>query len=115
MFRLLLAPLFILAVSGQEVTCYALNGDIGDNTTWVPCNKLGLTQSGVFSSCCILDGPNESRDVCDKSGLCIDSEGNYRTGLCTDRTWNSKACVRECVNEEVSQSNRLLGNLKADV
>ncbi|KAF3809556.1 hypothetical protein GCG54_00012840 [Colletotrichum gloeosporioides] len=100
MFRLLLEPLFILAVSGQEVTCSALNGDIGDKTTWVPCNKLGLQQSGVFSSCCILDGPNESRDACDKSGLCIDSEGKYRTGLCTDKTWNSKACVQECVNEE---------------
>lgn len=31
MFRLLLAPVFILAVSGQEVACYAVNVEVGDN------------------------------------------------------------------------------------
>ncbi|CAI0641934.1 unnamed protein product, partial [Colletotrichum noveboracense] len=96
MFRLLLAQIFILAVSGQEVACCAMHGEVGDNETWIPCNKLGIVQSGVFSSCCMLDGPPELRDICDKSGFCINSEGQFRTGLCTDKTWKSKTCVQAC-------------------
>ncbi|KAF4815447.1 hypothetical protein CGCTS75_v013021 [Colletotrichum tropicale] len=84
---------------GQEMSCYGINGLVGDNETWIPCNKLGLTQAGVFSSCCMLNGAPESRDICDKSGLCINSEGQFRTGLCTDKTWKSKTCVQACSSQ----------------
>lgn len=88
-------------VSAQEVSCYAPDGSVANNETYVPCNKLGITQSGVFSSCCALDGPADERDICSSSGLCINKQQQPQRGFCTDKTWKSKACVNICMDEAV--------------
>ncbi|KAF6842756.1 hypothetical protein CMUS01_02749 [Colletotrichum musicola] len=89
----------VAGVAAQEATCYAPNGDIADNHTYVPCNKLGINQAGIFSSCCALDGPVEERDICASSGLCINRQGQPQRGFCTDKDWKSKACVQVCMDE----------------
>ncbi|WYZ39775.1 hypothetical protein EsH8_IV_000116 [Colletotrichum jinshuiense] len=89
-----------LRVFAQEASCYAPNGDLANNETYVPCNKLGINQAGVFSSCCALDGPPEQRDICSTSGLCINRQGQPQRGFCTDKTWKSKACVHVCVDAQ---------------
>ncbi|KAF6830453.1 hypothetical protein CPLU01_07379 [Colletotrichum plurivorum] len=86
----------------QEATCYAPNGDIADNKTCVPCNKLGINQQGIYSSCCALEGQHETRQTCLTSGLCEDSSGQLYRGFCTDRTWRSKACTSICMGDESS-------------
>ncbi|KAK2034158.1 hypothetical protein LX32DRAFT_442129 [Colletotrichum zoysiae] len=91
-------------VIAQEAACYAPNGNLADNETYVPCNKLGINQAGVFSSCCALDGPPEQRDICSSSGLCINRQGQPQRGFCTDRTWQSKACNHVCTNVETGGS-----------
>ncbi|OLN96434.1 hypothetical protein CCHL11_00678 [Colletotrichum chlorophyti] len=95
MFTSLFAVVLGLAARGvaQGASCYAPNGDLANNETYVPCNKLGINQAGVFSSCCALDGPPEQRDICSSSGLCINRQGQPQRGFCTDKTWKSKACV----------------------
>ncbi|KAF4910716.1 hypothetical protein CGCVW01_v011636 [Colletotrichum viniferum] len=101
----MLVPLLAVAVSlaatasAQEVACYAPDGSVANNETYVPCNKLGITQSGVFSSCCALDGPADERDICSSSGLCINKQQQPQRGFCTDKTWKSKACVNICTDE----------------
>ncbi|OBR13190.1 hypothetical protein CH63R_01916 [Colletotrichum higginsianum IMI 349063] len=96
---LLMAALGLAArVLAQEAACYAPNGDLANNETYVPCNKLGINQSGVFSSCCALDGPPDQRDTCSSSGLCINRQGQPQRGYCTDRTWKSKACNHVCTD-----------------
>ncbi|KAK1989143.1 hypothetical protein LZ30DRAFT_776311 [Colletotrichum cereale] len=87
-------------VLAQEAACYAPNGDLADNETYVPCNKLGINQAGVFSSCCALDGPPGQRDICSSSGLCINRQGQPQRGFCTDKTWKSKACNHVCTKVE---------------
>ncbi|OHX00959.1 hypothetical protein CSPAE12_00313 [Colletotrichum incanum] len=90
---LLAAGLGLIArVLAQEASCYAPNGELANNETYVPCNKLGINQAGVFSSCCALDGPPAQRDICSSSGLCINRQGQPQRGFCTDKTWKSKAC-----------------------
>lgn len=99
---LLMAALGLAArVLAQEAACYAPNGDLANNETYVPCNKLGINQSGVFSSCCALDGPPDQRDTCSSSGLCINRQGQPQRGYCTDRTWKSKACNHVCTDVQV--------------
>ncbi|KAK1989819.1 hypothetical protein LX36DRAFT_465588 [Colletotrichum falcatum] len=88
----------VARVLAQEAACYAPNGDLADNETYVPCNKLGINQAGVFSSCCALDGPAEQRDICSSSGLCINRQGQPQRGFCTDKTWKSKACNQVCTD-----------------
>lgn len=85
-------------VFAQEASCYAPNGDLANNETYVPCNKLGINQAGVFSSCCALDGPPDQRDICSSSGLCINRQGQPQRGYCTDKTWKSKACNHVCTD-----------------
>jgi len=94
----------VTRVLAQEAACYAPNGDLADNQTYVPCNKLGINQAGVFSSCCALDGPAEQRDICSTSGLCINRQGQPQRGYCTDRTWKSKACNHVCTSIETGGS-----------
>lgn len=91
-----------MAVLGEEVTCYAPDGKtIGDNETYVPCNKLGITQQGVYSSCCNLDDEKASdRDLCTTTGLCLKG-GILLRGYCTDQSWESDACVKVCMDEAV--------------
>ncbi|TDZ23969.1 hypothetical protein Cob_v003413 [Colletotrichum orbiculare MAFF 240422] len=105
MLPLLLIAAFGLAVgvTAQEAKCYAPNGDLANNETYVPCNKLGINQAGVFSSCCALDGEPSQRDICSTSGLCINRQGQPQRGFCTDETWNSKACVHVCMTDENGQ------------
>ncbi|KAK1967864.1 hypothetical protein LY78DRAFT_668733 [Colletotrichum sublineola] len=91
-------------VLAQEAACYAPNGDLANNETYVPCNKLGINQAGVFSSCCALDGPPEQRDICSSSGLCINRQGQPQRGYCTDKTWKSKACNHVCTTTETGGS-----------
>lgn len=89
-------------VSAQgQVTCFAPDGvTVADNETYVPCNKLGITQQGVHSSCCRLDGPAQDRDLCASTGLCI-NDGIIKRGYCTDKTWKSPACVNVCTDPNV--------------
>ncbi|KAF9874954.1 hypothetical protein CkaCkLH20_07648 [Colletotrichum karsti] len=97
----LTATLALVAHSlAQEATCYAPNGNIADNETYVPCNKLGINQRGVFSSCCALDGEPDQRDICSSSGLCINRQQQPQRGFCTDPTWKSKACISVCMDEQ---------------
>lgn len=91
----------VLRVTAQ-VTCFAPDGvTIADNETYVPCNKLGITQQGVHSSCCRLDGAPDDRDLCASTGLCINN-GVVSRGYCTDQTWKSPACVNVCTEPKVS-------------
>lgn len=100
----LLALGLIDPVRADEVVCYAPDGKtVGDNETYVPCNKLGITQSGVYSSCCQLDGDPDERDLCTTSGLCIRGSVLSR-GYCTDKTWGSPACVNVCTSKDVGSS-----------
>lgn len=95
----LLAP---SVATAQEVECWAPDGETrADNTTYVPCNKLGIQQEGVYSSCCNLDGKPGSRDLCTTTGLCLNGSVLSR-GYCTDKTWDSPACVNVCTDEDVS-------------
>jgi len=85
-----------------EVTCYAPDGmTVAPNDSFVPCNKLGITQQGIFSSCCRLDGDAAARDLCAASGLCLNG-GVVRREFCTDKTWQSSSCVRVCLEPQVS-------------
>ncbi|CAM1504265.1 Fc.00g018560.m01.CDS01 [Cosmosporella sp. VM-42] len=98
-FGLLLA-LGLAGAQAAEVVCYAPDGETrAPNETYVPCNKLGITQSGVFSSCCRLDGNATDRDLCTTSGLCL-NRGIVQREFCTDRTWKSPACVNVCTDPE---------------
>ena len=96
-----------------EVTCYAPDGmTVAPNDSFVPCNKLGITQQGIFSSCCLLDGDPSARDLCASSGLCVNG-GVVRREFCTDKTWKSPSCVRVCLEPQVSTFG--LGKLLWDV
>ncbi|KAI0505583.1 hypothetical protein F5B22DRAFT_627014 [Xylaria bambusicola] len=91
-----LSPLALAA----EVQCWAPDGmTLADNETVVPCNKLGIQQDGVYSSCCRLDGDPKQRDYCTTSGLCLSTLDNVlRREFCTDKTWKSPACVNVCTD-----------------
>jgi hypothetical protein len=87
--------------TAQEVECWAPDGvTMADNTTYVPCNKLGIEQEGVYSSCCQLDGDPDKRDLCTTTGLCL-RRGVLSRGYCTDRNWDSPACVNVCTEDQV--------------
>lgn len=95
----LVALLTPRAATAQEVECWAPDGEtLADNTTYVPCNKLGITQEGVYSSCCNLDGKPGERDLCTTTGLCLNG-GVLSRGYCTDQSWDSAACVNVCTDE----------------
>jgi nitrate reductase NapE component len=84
----------------DEVACWAPDGvTMADNSTYVPCNKLGIEQEGVYSSCCQLDGDPDERDLCTTTGLCL-LRGVLSRGYCTDRNWDSPACVNVCTEDE---------------
>jgi hypothetical protein len=84
----------------EEVKCWAPDGEtLANNKTYVPCNKLGIEQQGVYSSCCQLDGEPDERDLCTTTGLCLRNNVVSR-GYCTDKTWASKACVNVCGSDD---------------
>jgi hypothetical protein len=90
-----------VSVSADEVNCFAPDGKtLADNETYVPCNKLGITQEGVYSSCCNLDGKSGERDLCTTTGLCL-NKGILFRGYCSDKSWESDACVKVCMDEAV--------------
>ncbi|KAI1361746.1 hypothetical protein F5Y08DRAFT_12165 [Xylaria arbuscula] len=97
---LLAATSFNWLAVGAEVQCWAPDGKtLADNETVVPCNKLGIQQDGVYSSCCRLDGDPTKRDFCLTNGLCISTESNRsQREYCTDKTWKSPACVNICTD-----------------
>ncbi|GAP88130.2 hypothetical protein SAMD00023353_1501030 [Rosellinia necatrix] len=97
---LLTAPLLGRLAMADEVRCWAPDGKtLADNETVVPCNKLGIQQQGVYSSCCRLDGDATQRDYCTTNGLCLStSDGAIRREYCTDKTWKSTACVNVCTD-----------------
>ncbi|KAI1818096.1 hypothetical protein GGS20DRAFT_389503 [Poronia punctata] len=99
---LLLAASLGSLVSGDEVQCWAPDGiTLADNETVVPCNKLGIQQNGVHSSCCRLDGDARQRDFCTTAGLCLNTHDSaLRREYCTDKTWKSPACVNICTDPE---------------
>ncbi|KAI0426009.1 hypothetical protein F5Y09DRAFT_351710 [Xylaria sp. FL1042] len=99
---LLLATSFTWRAAADEVQCWAPDGKtLADNETVVPCNKLGIQQEGVYSSCCRLDGDAKQRDYCTTSGLCLSTlDGVLRREYCTDKTWKSPACVNVCTDPE---------------
>ncbi len=91
----------LLHAQTVEVPCYAPDGrTIAPNDSFVPCNKLGITQTGAASSCCLLDG-DQPRDLCASTGLCINN-GILRREFCTDKTWQNPACVKVCTDPAVS-------------
>lgn len=95
---------FVPRGRADEVECWAPDGKTrADNETYVPCNKLGITQDGVYSSCCRLDGKADERDLCATSGLCLNGGVLFR-GYCTDKNWDSPACVSVCTDNSVSVS-----------
>uniref|UniRef100_A0A8H7KDV7 Mid2 domain-containing protein n=1 Tax=Bionectria ochroleuca TaxID=29856 RepID=A0A8H7KDV7_BIOOC len=104
--NLLLAVTYLpVSVSAQEVSCFAPDGKtLADNETYVPCNKLGITQEGVYSSCCNLDGKAGDRDLCTTTGLCL-NKGLLFRGYCSDKSWESDACVKVCMDESVGGSS----------
>ncbi|KAH8884716.1 hypothetical protein GQ53DRAFT_829664 [Thozetella sp. PMI_491] len=88
----------LLQCQAAEVTCYAPDGiTIAPNDSYVPCNKLGIQQQGVYSSCCLLDGDPDTRDLCAQSGLCLRA-GIVQREYCTDKEWKSPACVPVCTD-----------------
>ncbi|KAF2970092.1 hypothetical protein GQX73_g3419 [Xylaria multiplex] len=91
---------FSQLIVADEVRCWAPDGKtLADNETVVPCNKLGIQQDGVYSSCCRLDGDASQRDYCTTSGLCLSTlDGVLRREYCTDKTWKSSACVNVCTD-----------------
>ncbi|KAK8079435.1 hypothetical protein PG997_007253 [Apiospora hydei] len=96
-----LAVGLVSCVAAQEVECWAPDGKTrADNETYVPCNKLGIQQDGIFSSCCALDGNPDKRDTCTSLGLCNGADRRLRRGFCTDKSWKSKACVNVCITTE---------------
>ncbi|KAI0478249.1 hypothetical protein F4859DRAFT_479148 [Xylaria cf. heliscus] len=99
---LLTATTFGRLAGADEVQCWAPDGKtLADNETVVPCNKLGIQQQGVYSSCCRLDGDASQRDYCTTSGLCLSTfDGVLRREYCTDKTWKSPACVNVCTDPE---------------
>ncbi|KAI0451269.1 hypothetical protein F5B21DRAFT_487808 [Xylaria acuta] len=99
---LLIATPFGRLAGADEVRCWAPDGKtLADNETVVPCNKLGIQQEGVYSSCCRLDGDANQRDYCTPSGLCLSTfDGALRREYCTDKTWKSPACVNVCTDPE---------------
>ncbi|KAF6816875.1 hypothetical protein CPLU01_13738 [Colletotrichum plurivorum] len=110
--RVLVAALGLATKAlAQEATCYAPNGDIADNSTYSACNQLGITQAGVFSTCCALNAAAEERELCSSSGLCITQQQKQIRGFCTDKTWESNACVRFCMDEESGGSSSKLSFL----
>lgn len=107
-FAAFLAP---RAITAQEVSCWAPDGEtLADNTTYVPCNKLGIQQEGVYSTCCNLDGRPGERDLCTTTGLCLNN-GVLHRGYCTDKTWDSPACVNVCTDDNVRAQQRDLSIL----
>ncbi len=94
----------LLRCRADEVTCYAPDGiTVAPNDSYVPCNKLGITQQGVYSSCCLLDGDPQARDLCAQSGLCLRG-GIIQREYCTDKQWKSPACVPVCLDPKVRSS-----------
>ncbi|KAF6821433.1 hypothetical protein CMUS01_11388 [Colletotrichum musicola] len=110
--RVLVAALGLATKAlAQEASCYAPNGDIANNSTYSACNRLGITQAGVFSTCCALNAAVEERELCSSSGLCITQQQKQIRGFCTDKTWESNACVRFCMDEESGGSSSNLSFL----
>lgn len=104
---LLLASTLPPMARAHEVRCYAPDGHtLADNLTYVPCNKLGIEQDGVESSCCRLDGKADERDLCATSGLCLNSGVLFR-GYCTDKNWDSPACINVCTNSSVGSTETI--------
>ncbi|KAK0746790.1 hypothetical protein B0T18DRAFT_412430 [Schizothecium vesticola] len=96
----ILLPPVALADHAAEVQCYAPDGQTVANSSLVsPCNNLGITQSGIHSSCCQLQGDESVRDLCTATGLCL-SSGVVRRGFCTDKTWKNPTCVGVCVDKQ---------------
>ena len=92
---------FLLHAQTAEVSCFAPDGKtVAPNDSFVPCNKLGITQVGAASSCCLLDGDVGARDLCASTGLCVNG-GIIRREFCTDRTWSNPACVKVCTDPSV--------------
>jgi len=83
------------AAHSADVQCFAPDGSLAPNDTIVPCNNLGIAQSGIHSSCCQLLGDEHTRDLCTGTGLCLNN-GIVRRGFCTDKTFNNPLCVRVC-------------------
>lgn len=89
----------VAQTQAHEKTCWAPDGKTkADNETYVPCNKLGIEEEGVQSSCCNLDGKTDERDLCAQTGLC-NNDGILWRGYCTDQSWESAACVNVCTDE----------------
>ncbi|KAI0157609.1 hypothetical protein GGR57DRAFT_460423 [Xylariaceae sp. FL1272] len=95
-FTVSFGPLVLAEYNG----CFAPDGKtLADNETFVPCNKLGIYQNGIHSSCCRLDGDMDKRDKCTPLGLCQSYDDNLlRREFCTDPTWQSAACVNVCTD-----------------
>lgn len=80
----------------DPLTCYYPDGSIAESH--VPCNADAVSGTDNASACCLGYGDA----YCTVNGLC-----NYRGGLirasCTDSTWKSLKCPRQCTNGRTFQ------------
>ena len=80
----------LLAYSSTVVgTCYFPSGNVVDSDT--ACNPNALV-----SSCCY------DNQACLSNGLCVSdphdpAKARLHRGTCTDKTWKSGNCVRQCL------------------
>jgi len=84
---------FLLAIAETiraSETCYFPNGSeifsTSTNTTYEACNEI----AGATSQCC------PGNQGCSANGLCVDNEGQYSRGGCTDSTFDTPYCVSLC-------------------
>jgi hypothetical protein len=86
----LLAAGFTLS-SLAIATCYMPNGTAETDPLFVPCNRVGSTDS----MCC------RTSDICLPNGLCLNYNQNspfYWRESCTDPTWQSPYCLNLCLS-----------------
>ncbi|KAI5466744.1 hypothetical protein BGZ63DRAFT_398379 [Mariannaea sp. PMI_226] len=80
--------------SADRRKCYYPNGDEAVNDR--PCNP-NLDQS----ACC----GSSSGSACSTNLLCIDGNGGFIRGSCTDKTWGSEFCPSYCLSADTGGTN----------
>ncbi|KAK4226025.1 hypothetical protein QBC38DRAFT_445021 [Podospora fimiseda] len=103
LLQLLVTPAVSDHPKPSTPTCYAPDGQTIANSSFAACNRLGITQADVHSSCCQLNLDDGSADLCAITGLCLNN-GIVRRGFCTDPSWKSPVCVKVCDNPEAGGS-----------
>ncbi|EDU49956.1 hypothetical protein A1F94_010439 [Pyrenophora tritici-repentis] len=87
-----IVPVLLAYSSAVFATCYFPNGNVVDSDT--ACNPNALV-----SSCCY------DNQACLSNGLCVSdphdpAKARLHRGTCTDKSWKSGNCVRQCLDTE---------------